>query len=1767
MRKWITFFKHLPFFKTNNRITSFLIALLFFISGMQSSYAQSNEAEWNGMGYSLKKVVSNISIQSGVNFSYTILFTAPAGAGNIYIEDLIPPALEVVTPLPVPADVCGVTPSLSVSGAVGSQTVSYSLTGLPSGCAASGSFTIVVKFPEGTTCNGATARNRAGIRIDDKMYYTDYVSTSAVAVDPWKISKSILNGPVVNPMGGSCGYLMPEGTTVKYRISILKNSPHYGSTIGQQNMTGAVVTDVLPPGAVLTSSTCGFSPTSGTITWNVGNLDVTYNSGYSYYYCDIEVFYPATSFPNGSIVNNEATLTGTMCGQQIQHTSNETCIEVADVTFTQNAYFKKFIYLTNRVPGCTGYYNVYLYNNGTAPLSAFDVLDNIPSGITVDQIKVYGLNATTTANVIVNTTGSPTTLATGASSTYISPAITYPVSDVKLEMTGTLPVGQSVYLQIYFTVDANPPGTVVQNCATFDGLSNSLTLSPACVSFTVAAGQPDPCLVKDVCDLQASYEPGDIIRFRIRVQNIGSADITGASFQDVLHSNFSYIGNESYYSHSSYNPPCSSGGGIPSGGTAWSGVTATHSGSNLNWNLPTIPSDCQSFYVAYCGYYGTYGLPYYYIEFDVEVSEYAMPGVTENSYDISGGNLVSTETSNTVNVLVVAEFGQEVEKEVSMDGGSTFASTGTFAAGGTARYRLNYKNTSNVPVSSVRLADLLAFNDSPAPTDWLILNRAVSRNSQFAVSNPNNHSRSLISPAGVPTPPTMNYANGDNACLPLFGVSGGCNTLSWGPSPVEDNMQLDFGGFALAAGQTLREEFDVDISGSATNQQTSCNDFAAISTAEFLLDGTPTSVALTPIASPPICISIDSTLTDESCCDSIKLFQIQNDKCCVRLVSECPVDSIGVSIDNGTIEGVSWNCATPPTGFMGVSNTMLHAGSCELDMTLCIDAIQLATSLISFTVYMSNGEVCEERIEVHCKEQEEGCCEHATIEQVMDATGENCCTKLVTDCAVDSVAVNITNGTFSGSSWMCGPIPAAHIGQSSYTFDAGQCIAELTTCIDPITTGTVNLTYDIYFSNGEHCVKDFQMDCEAAVDCCDSIRVQQVQPDPDLSDEKCCIEISSSCEVDSVAINLTNATFSSASWSCGTIPAGYIGQSAYTFDAGNCAIDLQTCFDATTTGLIVIDYIVYNSNGTECPGQFEIQCEQAVDCCDSIQVEKTSLQDEECCARLTSVCEVSSVEVTVTNGTLSMASWNCGTPLSGYAGSNNYTFTPSGPCAIDLTTCVEPTTTGTVYIDYLITLPDGSTCEERIEMDCKVDINCCDSVKVEPIQTTDGDCCALLTSYCEVDSVAVTVSNGTLVDANWSCGTIPMSYYGQNTYTFDAGGCAVDLKTCVKPSLPGVVSSISYVVYMSDGTVCDAGTELQCEFVNDDCCALVDFKLKHKWPFWNTQVGSFSITNADPSSPICSVEISASPGGTFTTGMLQIDGTTSGVSWNSTSIPATGTLSPPANNTIDFHLTAQGYKGVVTICVVKCDGTRCCFDFKWNKKPWIDIDIDILDPVPIGKLVAVSINPKVTTEFDGMVRYVSFGLNNEEQTKKDSSSFFAISASAHAGDEYPEGVAEPISSYMGKHNAFFELSNPKPAGKELGAFNLVFHKMLPELGCTLFDEDGNIIYSGKIDVENPDTIVSSANIDYQSDMFEFINAYPNPNQGVFNITYATSTHDEVEVRFVDTNGKLIQKIVNPDRTPGIRKLEIDARDVAPGLYRIVLISNGTVLNKGVIIND
>jgi hypothetical protein len=566
----------------------------------------------------------------------------------------------------------------------------------------------------------------------------------------------------------------------------------------------------------------------------------------------------------------------------------------------------------------------------------------------------------------------------------------------------------------------------------------------------------------------------------------------------------------------------------------------------------------------------------------------------------------------------------------------------------------------------------------------------------------------------------------------------------------------------------------------------------------------------------------------------------------------------------------------------------------------------------------------------------------------------------------------------------------------------------------------------------------------------------------------------------------------------------------------------------------------------------------AINCCDSVRI--TKVQGADCCARITTTCEVKSITVQVTNGTIGSVNWNCGTLPTGYAGLTSFTF-PANNCVLDMNVCLNATAPG-VSLMFIINFTNGQVCDKSFQMDCHP-ASCCDSVKLEKIQGVD--CCVKLTTSCEVKAVQAIVHNGNIASVNWNCGTLPTGFIGQSTFTFPANNCVLDMNLCVSATQPSV--SVDFIVYFADGTECTKSMKMDCK-VTEECCALIDFKLKSKWPFWKTLVGTFNITNLDPSVPICYIDILPTPAGTFTTGTLIVDGVTSGQAWTPSRIPTTGNIFPAAVNSVKFNLVSSSYSGVIKICVVKCDGVRCCYDFKWNTKPLDGTDISLNELQISDKLVAVSISPVIQASLPDSIKFVSFGLNDDKEITPDGPHFFAISATSQTGDDYPEGLAVCDNTYMGSYNAFFELSQAKSSEQPLGAFHLVFTSKVPNLGCTLFDKDGNILFTGSIAVSGSTgvtTAVIEGGAGMRSGMFEFLNAYPNPSDGQFTLSYATGSKRNIDIQVIDSNGQVLYSIMKDSSLPGIHSVSMDASSLPKGNYFVRLVSDGQILSKPIIL--
>lgn len=799
------------------------IVFAIFFSSITFSYSQSWFSEVTQSGFILKKVVSDTTIATGQSFSYTIYYTIPAGATNVTITDVLPPGLIYLGSSTNNA--CG-TPTITAP-AINSLGGTFSLNwaSIPGGC--SSSLTITVAFPNGETCPGVTARNNACLSatLAGKQYdlCTGFLLTTAIAVNPWHINKYPLG---LAWIGGNCPWAT-GGDTVTYQICVYKDV----GTTGQLNLVSGIVTDTLPTGAVLVSSTCGATQSGNLITWNVGNMSAlpAYNSAC----CQFRIYYPLAQFPSGSFISNIVSLSGGLGPTAPQpcssfSTTASTCIKKEIIT---SLTLSKWVY-TNRQPGCAGQYLIYICNNGTTsmPVTVLDTLPTQLSGYSVGSIWPVTFTASITSGI--------------------------------LSINGNLSPGQCAYVYVNFTIPTNAVvGSTITNCAY---LTSVIPNQSYCTSFVIDPPAAKPCLWKEVCNKQTSYIPGSIFRYRLRIQNIGGLPLTGVILNDVLSPNLQYVGNPSYYTLNTWSVPnCNP---TPNPGDIWAGVTLGYNtGTNtVTATLPAIPAACQNIFYNACGMYGTPGVPYYYIEFDVKVRDTSALGNVPNTFALSGGVLgTTTVTSNVEYVLVVGVVGYNLNKDIRKPSDTTFTSGMIVVPGSNVVYRLKMNSSGTAALTHISFVDLLPL-DAPPTNDQKILAGCGTRGSQFNITYnsavgtpipavPTGYSNSIVALANV--------NNFTPVGAPGTAFTIGCGIVgTWisGVASGDKNIGEYFG--PIAVGLTGAEfQFLATISPSALPKQISCNTFAASGWTKHLIQSSILSYQRAgELESGPVCVTIDS---------------------------------------------------------------------------------------------------------------------------------------------------------------------------------------------------------------------------------------------------------------------------------------------------------------------------------------------------------------------------------------------------------------------------------------------------------------------------------------------------------------------------------------------------------------------------------------------------------------------------------------------------------------------------------------------------------------------------------------------------------------------------------------------------------------------------------------------------------------------------------------------------------------------------------------------
>lgn len=814
------------------------ILLVLFIAAAGAAWAQSAVT----LSISKSSDAPSPSVPSGQAFTYTLSYSWSGGApGTITIIDTVPSNLTVISTLP----------SATVSGNI----VTFTLTGI-SASAGAGTVQINVKFPPGVTCNGARACNTAWIsaqNIEPKKT-TQTVCAVASATNKWTMEKSLIAGCAVND-------------AVIYRICIMNPS---GGDIGGLNLTNVQVQDLVPAGSIVDSVWGSWNSgvqVGTTVTLGGGPTTLPVNQ-YNVWYCAyIRARYPsAGGFTVGQTLVDTARVTyKTPCDTQ----KVGMYVDTAKVTLCAanpsgqlskwlsiNMYFPSNPwYYPSFSPGCCGTYTLWYTNTGNVSQPGFVMEDNVPSTLDVTSIQtnVTATNLPVTLTVYCWTgtscgTTPCTTFTYNTVGLHTMTGLPANVCKVRWTYSGSISPTQFVYNYLNVCVrpaSYAPPFTPVafgQNILnTVTAQATNLPMISANHNKPVDSLRPHILATKNFMGSGCSpgcspnttgpFVPGQIVRWRMSVANVGNMNANTCTITDLLPSGLSYVGNPTYHygpsswTASTWTPPCCSlTTTVPSqvGGTM---TTPSVGDTNLTWTFPTLPFRCDGV------------VEYLTIEFDVLIGTNPPmpPGQYFNKFTFSAANLTTPVTSNnaqlTVNAIAQLTLLKEVRPKTT---GGTFSSTASIAPGAMAEFRLRLKNTGNLTLTNICLFDVM-----PHVGDISVIGTTPTyptRNSQFDM--PVTGAANVTVPAGY----TVGFNGSSNTKNPTrTSICGGfCGGIvnpvngvpsltpgAFGPfSSPTYSFTVNGGSTPLPPGGTLDIFVSAQVPAGAKPGERACNSFA-----------------------------------------------------------------------------------------------------------------------------------------------------------------------------------------------------------------------------------------------------------------------------------------------------------------------------------------------------------------------------------------------------------------------------------------------------------------------------------------------------------------------------------------------------------------------------------------------------------------------------------------------------------------------------------------------------------------------------------------------------------------------------------------------------------------------------------------------------------------------------------------------------------------------------------------------------------------------------
>jgi uncharacterized repeat protein (TIGR01451 family) len=687
--------------------------------------------------------------------------------------------------------------------------------------------------------------------------------------------------------------------------------------------------------------------------------------------------------------------------------------------FPSNPY-----YYPSFSPGCCGTYTLQYYNSGNVAQPGFVMEDNLPTTVDVTSIttNVPAGNTPVTMSLYCWVGGSCsatpcTTVVYNTAGAQVLSTIPGNICKIRWQYSGSIAVTQSLlnYINVCVrTASFAPPFTPVavgQNIInTVTAQATNLTQISASHTKPVDTLRPKILASKffmgscgpGCSPLNAGpFVPGNIVRWRMAVANVGNANASPCTITDLLPAGLTYVGNPTYWygnvnwGASQWNPPCCSLSTTVPTQIGGSITTPTVGATNLTWTFPTLPFKCD----------GT--VEYLVIEFDVKISDSppAPPGNYDNTFTFSAGNLPTPVTSNvaTLTVNAIAQLTLAKEVRPKSPPGGTFSSTATVPAGTQVEYRLRLTNTGNMTLTNICLLDIM-----PHVGDIMVLPGYGPRTSAFDMP---------LTTAGVTAPGgyTIGYNTSANTknpkrttvCGGFCGVADpgagvGVGTVTAGTFGTFSSSTYSFSvsgasSTTLAPGGTLDVLVTATVPANATVGQSACNNFA--------VQANPVgSTACLSTQSVPSCVTVGQQT--ENNCSGVWL-EGRADSCCSY--------RIGISPNAGTVSSLQYNVlnssglvqnvqtapcvpsSTVPASLAGTTTGVLNFSPACNGLQLGIEAQSTTSSgnvcIELIAVINKNGSKveCRDTICFHCRPSPKVRCDSMSVKpfpfQDLDLSG------------------------------------------------------------------------------------------------------------------------------------------------------------------------------------------------------------------------------------------------------------------------------------------------------------------------------------------------------------------------------------------------------------------------------------------------------------------------------------------------------------------------------------------------------------------------------------------------------------------------------------------------------------------------------------------------------------------------------------------------------------------------------------------------------------